>query len=351
MQKNSLSGRLAFGAFLLTLASLFSGSGIAQDANKVGEPIPINIGLPNSNYWPAYVARELKLFEKAGFKPSFYVFQSGAPLIAGIKSGSLDLAWTGLATLFMISQDIPLTYLYTPLDSSSQEGLAVSPKSGIKSYRDIAKSKSIGAPTATCAQIAVVLAARKAGIPIGDLRVANLSPNLLENALKNEQIDSTFIWGPWVLQLRKAGYEIVNWDKDFEPAGGVCATNVAARPDFLAAHPSAGCKLVKVQALTLEAVKRDPAVAIRSLEQTLGVTSDIAKETYETLTIPSLESQVDPNAPWSLTAENGGLAQKLFLAAEALHEAKIFEKALTLDQIRKSIDSRYVAQYLANKDC
>jgi len=131
----------------------------------------------------------------------------------------------------------------------------------------------------------------------------------------------------------------------------VCATNVAARPDFLAAHPSAGCKLVKVQALTLEAVKRDPAVAIRSLEQTLGVTSDIAKETYETLTIPSLESQVDPNAPWSLTAENGGLAQKLFLAAEALHEAKIFEKALTLDQIRKSIDSRYVAQYLANKDC
>ena len=268
-----------------------------------------------------------------------------------MKSGSLDLAWTGLATLFMVSQDVPITYLYTPLDSSSQEGLIVHPASGIKSYRDIAKSKTIGAPTATCAQIAVVLAARKAGVPASELRVANLSPNLLENALKNGQIDSTFIWGPWSLQLRKAGYEIVNWDKDFEPNGGVCATNVAARPDFLAAHPTAGCKLVQVQALTLEAVKRDPTVAIQSLERTLGVSNDIAKETYETLAIPSLESQVDPNAPWSLTAEQGGLAQKLFLAAEALHEARIFEKPLSLDRIRKTIDARYVKQYLANNGC
>lgn len=339
------------GAALLALLFASCGSSLAQPAKTAAEPIPINIGLPNSNYWPAYVARELKLFEKAGFKPSFYVFQSGAPLIAGMKSGSLDLAWTGLATLFMIAQDIPLTYLYTPLDSSSQEGLIVSPKAGIKSYRDIGRSKSIGAPTATCAQIAVVLAARKAGISITELHVSNLSPNLLENALKNEQIDSTFIWGPWSLQLRKAGYEIVNWDKDFEPEGGVCATNVAARPDFLTAHPSAGCKLVQVQALTLEAAKRDPSVAIRSLEQTLGVSTDIAKETYETLAIPTLESQVDPKGPWSLTAEHGGLAQKLFVAAEALHEAKIFDKRLSLEQIRKSIDSRYVTQYLGKGGC
>lgn len=348
--QSPIRGLLCGAALLALLFAPFSGS-LAQPARGAAEPIPINIGLPNSNYWPAYVARELKLFEKAGFKPSFYVFQSGAPLIAGMKSGSLDLAWTGLATLFMLAQDVPLTYLYTPLDSSSQEGLIVNPKAGIQSYRDIARSKSIGAPTATCAQIAVVLAARKAGIPAAELHVSNLSPNLLENALKNGQIDSTFIWGPWSLQLRKAGYEIVNWDKDFEPEGGVCATNVAARPDFLAAYPTAGCKLVQVQALTLEATKRDPSVAIRSLEQTLGVSSDIAKETYETLSIPSLESQADPNAPWSLTAEHGGLARKLFVAAEALHEAKIFDKQLSYDQIRKSIDSKYVTQYLAKGGC
>lgn len=342
--------RIAFWAVLTLLAS-WSGTSTAQDGKGAPAPIPINIGLPNSNYWPAYVARELKLFEKAGFKPSFYVFQSGAPLIAGMKSGSLDLAWTGLATLFMVAQDIPLTYIYTPLDSSSQEGLVVHPESGIGSYRDIAKSKSIGAPTATCAQIAVVLAARKAGVPLSSLRVANLSPNLLQSALQNGQIDSTFIWGPWSLQLRDAGYKIVNWDADYEPGGGVCATNVAARPEFLRTNPEAGCKLVKVHALTLEAAKRDPEVAIRSLEQTLGLARDIAKQTYETLAIPSLESQLDPDGPWSLTAEKGGLAGKLSVAAEALHEAKIFDKLLGPEQIRNAIDARYVRQYLANPDC
>lgn len=205
----------------VALALVFAiGPGTATAQQKqLSEPIPINIGLPNSNYWPAYVARELKLFEKAGFKPSFYVFQTGAPLIAGIKSGSLDVAWTGLATLFMVAQDIPLTYLYTPLDSSSQEALIVRRDSGIESYRDIGKAKMIGAPTATCAQIAMVLAARKAGVAPTSLRVANLSPNLLQSALQSGQIDSAFIWGPWSLQLREAGYPIVSWDADYQPGG------------------------------------------------------------------------------------------------------------------------------------
>lgn len=326
-----------------------AGAGAAQESKNA--PIPINIGLPNSNYWPAYVARELKLFEKAGFKPTFYVFQSGAPLIAAMKSESLDLAWTGLATLFMVAQNIPLTYIYTPLDSSSQEGLVVNAATGIRSYRDIAKSKSIGVPTATCSHIALVLAAKKAGVPLESLTTSNFSPNLLQSGLEHGQIDSTFIWGPWSLQLRKAGYPIVSWDADYEPGGGVCATNVAVRPAFLAAHPLAGCKLVQVHAMTLEAVKKDPEIAVKSLEKTLGLSRELAKETYETLAIPSLESQLDPDGQWSLTAEKGGLAEKLFVAAEALREAKVFTKPLSLNDIKKTIDPKYVRQYIANPEC
>src|SRR5262245_21034910 len=187
---------------------------------------PVNIGLPVSNYWPAYVARDRKLFEEAGIEPHFYSFTTGAPLIAGMKSGSLDVAWTGLATLFMIGQGIPLTFILVPLDSSSQMGFVVNPAAGIGSFRDIAKSKNIGAPTATCAEVSMVLAAKAAGVPRTSLKASNLAPNLLLTALQNGQIDSTFIWGPWNLQLRDAGYKIVSWDKDYEINGGVCATTV-----------------------------------------------------------------------------------------------------------------------------
>src|SRR5689334_7178174 len=262
------------------------------------EPIPINIGLPISNYWPAYIARDLKLFEQVGLAPKFIGFQTGAPLIAGMKSGSLDVAWTGLATLFMLGQGIPLKFVLVPLDSSSQMAFVVNPTSGIASYKDIAKAKNIGAPTATCAEVSMVLAARAAGTQRSALHASNLAPNLLLTALQNGQVDSAFMWGPWNLMYRNAGFKIVNWDKDFMKDGGVCATTVAIRPEFLKAHPSVGCKLVKVQALALEAARKDPEHAIRTMEQTFNISHDLAKETYETLVIPSIESQLEPNSPW-----------------------------------------------------
>jgi NitT/TauT family transport system substrate-binding protein len=308
--------------------------------------IPVKIGLPVSNYWPAYVARDRKLFEEVGIEPHFYSFQTGAPLIAGMKSGSLDVAWTGLATLFMIGQGIPLTFILVPLDSSSQMAFVVNPASGIGSFRDIAKSKNIGAPTATCAEVSMVLAAKAAGVPRASLKASNLAPNLLLTALQNGQIDSAFIWGPWNLQLRDAGFKIVSWDKDFEIDGGVCATTVAVRPAFLAANPSVGCSLVKAHALALEAARKHPDQAAHTLKEALNISEAQAKETYDTLLIPTIESQLESNSPWSLTNKNGGLAEKLFVAGEALYEAQAFTKALTKEQIAKSVDPQYIKQFL-----
>lgn len=323
---------------------------LAQGTDKGEKLIPINIGLPVTNYWPAYVARELKLFEQVGLEPHFYSFQTGAPLIAGMKSGSLDVAWTGLATLFMLGQDIPLTFILVPLDSSSQMGFVVNPASGIKSWRDLAKSKNIGAPTATCAQVSMVLAAKSAGVPNSALRVSNLAPNLLQTAMQRGQIDSTFIWGPWNLELRNAGYKIVSWDKDFQNNGGVCATTIAVRPAFLAAHPAVGCRLIKAHALSLVAARKEPELAIKTMEDAFNIPHAMAKETYDTLLIPSIKSQLDANSPWSLTNKDGGLTEKLFVAGQALYEAKAFDKELTKSQIAASVDPKYIRQFL-DTDC
>lgn len=310
------------------------------------EPIPIKIGLPITNYWPAYIARELKLFEKVGLKPEFFSFQTGAPLIAAMKSGSIDVAWTGLATLFMLGQDIPLKFILVPLDSSSQMGYVVNPASGIQSYKDIAKSKNIAAPTATCSEVSLVLAAKAAGVDRSRLKTSNLAPNLLLGALKNGQIDSAFIWGPWNISMREAGYKVVNYDKDFQINGGVCATAVTVRPAFLQANPSVGCKLIKAHALSLEAAKKDPAHAIRTMEETFNIPLNQAKETYETLAIPSIASQVEPDSPWSLTNKDSGLSQKLKVAADALYEANAFTKPLSKEIIANSVEPKYVEEFL-----
>jgi NitT/TauT family transport system substrate-binding protein len=343
----------AFTCRMLVAATLIAGlaSGTPAAAQSTSPKlIPINIGLPISNYWPAYIARELKLFEQVGLEPKFYMFQSGAPLIAGMKSGSLDVAWTGLATLFMLGQDIPLKFILVPLDSSSQMALVVNPATGINSFRDIAKAKNIGAPTATCAEVSMVLAAKAAGVPRASIQGFNLAPNLLLTALKSNQIDSAFIWGPWNLLFRDAGYKIVSWDKDYQINGGVCATTVAVRPSFLEANPSVGCKLVKAHALSLQAGRKDPAHAIRTMQEAFNISPALAKETFDTLLIPTIESQLDPKSAWSLANKDGGLAEKLFVAGEALYEAKAFTKPLTKEQIAQSVDPSHIRRYL-DTDC
>lgn len=331
-------------------AAALPGLASAQSAQPAGTPIPVNIGLPISNYWPAYIARDLKLFEQVGLAPKFVSFTTGSPLIAGMKSGSLDVAWTGLATLFMLGQSIPLKFVLVPLDSSSQMAMVVNPKSGIGSFKDIAKATNIGAPTATCAEVSMVMAARAAGTQRSALKVSSLAPNLLQTALQNGQIDSTFIWGPWNLSLRDAGYKIVNWDKDFMKDGGVCATTVAIRPEFLKQHPSVGCKMVKVHAMALAAARRDPAHAIRTMQEAFNIPPALAKETYETLIIPSIESQLEPNSPWTLSNKNAGLTEKLFVAGEALLEAKAITTPIPRATIAEAVDDRYIKEFLST-DC
>lgn len=342
----------AIAAVLATTITMsgFAATASAQPAKDEGA-IPINIGLPLSNYWPAYVARDLKLYEQAGLQPSYFGFTTGAPLIAGMKSGSLDVAWTGLATLFMLGQGIPLKFILVPIDHSSQMGLVVNPASGITSYKDLAKARAIGAPTATCGEVSAILAAKAAGIPRSSLKLSNLAPNLLQGALQQGQIDAAFIWGPWPFVIRdNAGGKIVNWDKDFMPQGGVCLVTIAVRPEFLDKHPAAGCRLVKAHALALKSARDNPELAMKTVEKALGISHAIAKESYDTLAVPSIEAQVDPKSPWSMTNKDGGLAQKLFVAGEALYETKTFTRPLTKDQIWESIDARYIREYLKT-DC
>ena len=334
---------------LITLSVMFPLLARSAETTAAGGLIPVNIGYPQTNYWPLFLARDLKLFEQVGLSPSFAPFTTGAPLVEGMKNESIDIAWTGLATVFMLNKAIPLKYVLVAMDHSSQMSMVVNPSSGIKSFKDLKKAKAIGTPRGTCGEVSAILAAKKAHLPIGALTISNLAPNLLMGALQNDQIDTAFIWGPWDLQLREAGFQIVSTEKGYVEGGGPCGVTVAIRPKFLEQHPSVGCKMVKAHALALEAARKNPDVVIRTIQKELRLSYELAKDSYTTLVIPSIKSQIDPSSSWSLTNENGGLSKKLMMASEALYEAKSFAQPLTKETIWQSIDARYVKQYLATR--
>ena len=348
--KQIVAAMRALGALgvLAGLAGLASGAAVAQPSTAPAL-LEFNYGIPTADHVTVFVARDLGLFEKAGLKPKFFNFQSGAPLLAGLKSDSLDVVTAGLALTFALSQDIPLKFIFWEANNAAGEGLIVDPKSEVKSYKDIAKAKKIGAATGTCAQVALYLMARKAGVDYSKLNVVNIPAPLLRNAFLGGSIDAGVAWPPYSLQLKSEGFPVANFDEDYTPAGGACPGLTAVRSDFLKKHPEIGVKLVQVEALAREAIAKNPQVAVDAFVKTLGLTPEVAKAALERQCcgrVPSFADQLDPASPYSMTSIEGGLAGKLLLASQVLFSVKAINEPLTLRTIQEAIDPSHLRDYV-----
>jgi NitT/TauT family transport system substrate-binding protein len=335
--------RRFFGALLALLLAFNALPAFAQPA-----PLEFNYGIPTSDQIAIYVAQDLNLYEKVGLRPKFFLFQSGAPLLAGLKSDSLDVTTTGLAIMFALGQHIPLKLLFWVANDGIGEGLVANPKSGIKSYKDITPAKRIAAASGTCAQVAVYLMSKKLGIDYTKLNIINIPAPLLRNAIMSDSIDAGIAWPPYSYASETEGYPVVNFDPDYTVPGGDCPRLTAVRPAFLKSHPEIGLKLVEVEALAADAIAKNPQLAIDALVKRLGLTPAAAKADYERLYLrrPTFAQQLDPSSPYALTSPNG-LAQKLNLASQALAATKSIPEAVPMSDILGSIDPSYLKQYVA----
>ena len=316
------------------------------------EPLEFNFGLPNSDHITIFVAQELGLFEKVGLRPKFFTFASGAPLLAGLKSESLDVTSTGLAIMFALGQDIPLKILFWTANDGVGEGLVTTADSGIKSYKDITPATRIGAASGTCAQVALNLMSKKLGIEYSKLNVTNIPAPLFRNSFLSKSIDAGIAWSPHSFVLQGDGFRIVNFDPDYTMPGGICPRLMAVRPAFLKSHPEIGAKLVEVEALAQEAIARNPKLAVDALVKRLSLSEKVAQADYEGIYLkrPTFVQQIDPSSPYSLTTKDGGLAQKLFIAGQALFEAKSIPRPVSLTEIQDAIDASYLQAYAGSRE-
>ena len=337
-----------------TMAALFAvalAPAVASAQTKAAAPLlEFNYGIPNANHASVFVAQDLGLFEKVGLKPNFFIFQSGAPLLAGLKSESLDVVTAGLAVVFAIGQNIPLKFIFWEANSATAEGLVVDPKSGIKSYRDLAKAKKIGAASGTCAQVALYMMAKKVGLDYAKLDVVNIPAPLFRNSFISGSIDAGVAWPPFSLQLQAEGYPIAAFDEEYTPPGGLCPGLTAVRPAYLKQHPEIGLKLVQAEALAREAIAKNPQLAIDAYVKRQQLSPQVAKTLVERdccdRGIPSFAQQVDPKSPFSMTAKDGGLVAKLQMASEALHAMKAIPEPIPLAALQDSVDPSYLLEYL-----
>ena len=336
-----------FVAGLLAAGALAVGGASAQGQ---GAPIEVNVGYTTADHVTLYVAQELGLYEKLGFKPKFFPFPSGAPLLAGLKSGSLDVVTAGLGLAFAIGNKTPLSILYVNSNDATGEGLVVNRDSPIQSFRDIGKAKKIGAASGTCAQVALYLMAQKVGIDYSKLDIVNLPAPLLRNSFLSNSIDAGIAWSPYTAMLDAEGFKVVSWDPEYTP-GGVCPRMTGARPDFLRQYPDVGVKLVELEAMAADAVAKHPQLAIDALVKRLSLTPAAAKAAVERVyqQRPTLTDQLDPKSSHSMVATDSGLVGKLQLAMQVLHATKTISEAVPIEAIRQAVDPQYLKKFAATR--
>lgn len=333
-------------AALLAAAAFISGAHAQGSA-----PIEVNYGYTTADHVTLYVAQDLGLFEKMGLKPRFFTFQSGAPLLAGLKSESLDVVTAGLGLAFALGQKIPLSIIYINSNDATGEGLVVDRDSPIQSFRDIGKAHKIAAASGTCAQVALYLMAQKAGTEFGKMDVVNLAAPLMRNAFLSKSIDAGIAWSPYTASLAAEGFKVVSWDPDYTPGSGVCPRMTAARPDFLKRHPEVGVKLLQIESQAADAVAKNPQLAIDALVKRLSLTPEVAKAAVERVYMqrPTLAEQLDPASSHSMVATEGGLVGKLDLAMQVLHTTKTIPEPVPLSVIQQAVDPQYLKRFAAER--
>jgi NitT/TauT family transport system substrate-binding protein len=321
------------------------GNGNGGGENAESDLIPIRYGAPRADYYPLYVAREQGLFEEAGLAPEFFFFDSGAPLLAALKSGELDVITTGLGSMFAVGQGVDLTFLMWHIDDAAAEGLVMTNDSGITSYEELGKASTLAAAQGTCATVNLYLAAQEAGIPWESLNTVNIPPPLYDSAMRQGSIQGGIAWAPFGQQLEARGVgEIVAFDETY---GGVCPVTTSVRTDFLNENPDVGTRLVKVQDLARQKIEQNPQLAIDALVRELKLSPEVAKETFEQLEtgFPTFEKQLDPSSPQSIVDPNG-LAGQLHKASVALAETGNIPEPLSQQELFDRIDASYLEKYV-----
>ena len=331
-------------AALFVLPLLATASAGAQDK----APLKINFGYTTADHVNLYVAQDLGLFQKAGLEPQFFTFQSGAPLLAALKSESVDVVLAGLGFAFALGQNIPLKMILWNTNDAQGEGLVVDPGSEVKSFQDIGKAKKIGAASGTCAQVALYLMAQKVGVEYGKLDIVNIPAPLFRNSFLSHSIDVGIAWSPYSPMLDAQGYRVVNWDTDYTPLGGVCPRTTAVRPAFLKSHPEVGTRLIEVDRMAADAIAKNPQLAVDALVKRLGLAPEVAEAAIKRLYVqrPTIAQQLDPDSQYSLVSDKG-LAATYELATKVLYETKSIPEPVAASVIKDSIDGSYLKEFAA----
>ncbi len=329
----------------LLILILVLSAGLACPAPRAwaGAPLPITIGYQPAADWLLLVARDRKLFEKAGLAPSWEKFAAGPPMIAAARNGSIDVADLGpVPFLVGLSQGVEWAIIGISMEGAYATGIAVRKESGIDTVADL-KGKRIGYFKGTNLHYGLITALKQYGIRPDQVTLVDLPPSAagVLAALASKEIDAVTVMGPMMERVVHEGNaKIIATEGDL----GIY-TNVgvyAARRQWLREHRETAVRFLRALLMAYDLLQKDPGVGIPTAAKELDLQESWAKEIYRDAPPPNIYWWTDQGYRYSL-AEGSGFQRRLGYLATFLFDGKFIPKEV---DVGKALDASVITEAL-----
>ena len=326
-------------------AVLCAGSGAMTAPRALAQGrLPITIGYQEKPDWLLFVARDLKLFEKAGLAPTFLKFIAGPPMIAAMQNGSIDLASVGSeAFLIGLSQGVDWVMIGINPEGAYSQGLVARKDSGIKTPADL-PGKRIGLFKETTAQFGLMMMMRQHGIHPNQVTLVEMSPEEQLVALANRKIDAAMTWEPWIQRmLHEANARIITTEGNVGIYTNVDGYSVQRQ--WLRQNRETALRFLRALLLANDVVQKDPGIAIRVWARELGIKEAWAEAIYDDVPPPLIREWTNPRYNYSLV-KGSPLHRRLGFLATFLFDEKLISQPVDVDDV---MDASVIAEVLKTR--
>ena len=306
---------------LIILFVLSVGSVIVHSRASAQTPLPITIGYQSNTDWLLFVARDLKLFEKAGLVPTFVKFVAGPPMIEAARGKSIDVTTVGCVPFLLgLGQGVDWVIIGINPEQAYGEGIVAGKGSGIATVADLA-GKRIGFVKGSTAHFGLAMALRQIGIRRDQVQLLDMPPAEQLTALKSNEIDAAMVWEPWVQKMvHEANARLIITEG--EMGIYVSVSVYSARREWLQDYRETAVRFLRAILMASDLIKKDPGIGVKVLAKEIGIKEAWAEEIYEDVPPPEISQWTDPRYRYSLV-KGSAFNRRLGYLASFLVDEKI----------------------------
>lgn len=330
---------------LMILFVLTAGAVIAHSPASAQTPLPIRIGYQSNTDWLLFVARDLKLFEKAGLAPTFVKFAAGPPMISAAQEKRIDVTTVGCVPFILgLGQGVDWVIIGINPEQAYGEGLVARKGSGIATVADLA-GKRIGFVRGSTAHFGLAMTLRQIGIRPNQVQLLNMPPAEQLNALKNNGIDAAMVWEPWIQKMvHEANARLIITEGEMGIYNSVSV--YSARRDWLRDYRETAVRFLRALLMASDVIRKDPGVGVKALAAEIEIKEAWAEEIYEDVPPPEMSQWTDPHYRYSLV-RGSSFNRRLGYLAAFLFEEKIVSQEI---DVRNILDVSIITEALKTRE-